>query len=79
MKTTVFILTVAAYYILTNTSLGACQCQHIKIYRTLFKIHDSYDFSAWKNSTDHDKNSSKGISVRFVGGKRYLLSNYFSA
>lgn len=33
----VFILTVVAYYILTNTAVGACQCQHIKIYWTLLR------------------------------------------
>lgn len=30
----VFILTVVAYHILTNTPVGACQCQ---IYRTLLR------------------------------------------
>lgn len=35
-----------------------------------FKIYDSYDMSAWKNSTDHDKNSGKGILMLFLGVKR---------
>lgn len=33
----VFILTVVAYHIFTNTSVGAWQCQHIRIYRTLLR------------------------------------------
>lgn len=74
----VFILAVVAYYILTNTSVGVCQCQHIKIYRALLRSMTAMTLVSGKTALIMTKFWQRNISVFPKWKEIQPVLSYFS-